>query len=254
MSLERYEDAIEYYQKAVKCEPNNGNRYFNLGYAQATINKIADTMVSFAKADEFGVNEDVAAQMYHILGIMNQQLGRLDDALINLKKSEILIPADMDIMKRKATIYGIKDDVVNGLNVANQMKLIAPSDYSGYQVAYILLRQANRYEEAFKELIYARKNLMDFPYELCSDMVSFELAMYEKDGDKNHFLKGLEYLKYYLKKEKASQEEVIEIYLEAAELYLQLETADEVLSCLKATKEPVFSYNNGILYYEKEYI
>lgn len=86
MSLERYEDAIEYYQKAVKCEPNNGNRYFNLGYAQATINKIADTMVSFAKADEFGVNEDVAAQMYHILGIMNQQLGRLDDALINLKK------------------------------------------------------------------------------------------------------------------------------------------------------------------------
>lgn len=65
----------------------------------------------------------------------------------------------MDIMKRKATIYGIKDDVVNGLNVANQMKLIAPSDYSGYQVAYILLRQANRYEEAFKELIYARKTL-----------------------------------------------------------------------------------------------
>lgn len=254
MSLERYEDAIEYYQKAVKCEPNNGNRYFNLGYAQATINKIADTMVSFAKADEFGVNEDVAAQMYHILGIMNQQLGRLDDALINLKKSEILIPADMDIMKRKATIYGIKDDVVNGLNVANQMKLIAPSDYSGYQVAYILLRQANRYEEAFKELIYARKNLMDFPYELCSDMVSFELAMYEKDGDKNHFLKGLEYLKYYLKKEKPSQEEVIEIYLEAAELYLQLEAADEVLSCLKAAKEPVFSYNNGVLFYDIENI
>ena len=48
MSLSRYEDAIEYYQQAVNCDLDNGNRYFNLGYAQASINKIADTMQSFA--------------------------------------------------------------------------------------------------------------------------------------------------------------------------------------------------------------
>lgn len=105
MSLSRYEDAIEYYQQAVNCDPDNGNRYFNLGYAQASINKIADTMQSFAKADELGLSEDAAAQMYHILGIVNQQLGRLDDALINLKKSELLVPADMDVMKRKADLW-----------------------------------------------------------------------------------------------------------------------------------------------------
>lgn len=74
---------------------------------------------------------------------MCQQLGRLDDALINLKKSEILVPADIDVMKRKAAIYSIKYDVPNGLNVANQMKPITPSDYSGYQVAYIMLKQEN---------------------------------------------------------------------------------------------------------------
>lgn len=72
MSLNRIEDAIEYYQKAVECEPDNGNRYFNLGYAQASLSKIAEAMQNFAKADEFGLNEDAAAQMYHILGIMNQ--------------------------------------------------------------------------------------------------------------------------------------------------------------------------------------
>ena len=32
MSLSRYEDAIEYYQQAVNCDLDNGNRYFNLGY------------------------------------------------------------------------------------------------------------------------------------------------------------------------------------------------------------------------------
>ncbi len=220
MSLSRYEDAIEYYQQAVKCDPNNGNRYFNLGYAQASINKIADTMQSFAKADELGLNEDAAAQMYHILGIANQQLGRLDDALINLKKSEILVPADMDVMKRKAAIYGIKDEIANGLNVANQMKLFAPSDYAGYQVAYIMLKQAGRLEDAFKELVYARKNLMDFPFALCEDMVNFELTAYEKDHDLTRFQRALMYIKHYMKTEKPTQQEVIECYLDAADLYL----------------------------------
>lgn len=47
-----HEDAIEYYQKAVNCDPNNGNRFFSLGYAQASVNKIAEAMQNFAKADE----------------------------------------------------------------------------------------------------------------------------------------------------------------------------------------------------------
>lgn len=252
MSLGRIEDAIEYYQKAVECEPDNGNRYFNLAYAQASLNKIAEAMQNFAKGDELGLNEDAAAQMYHILGIMNQQLGRLDDALINLKKSELLIPADLDVMKRKAAIYGIKDEIYNGLNVANQMKLIAPSDYSGYQVAYIMLKQADRLEDAFKELVYARKNLMDFPYDLCSDMINFELTAYEKDQDVERINRALQYIKHYLKMEKPTVEEVVACYLAAAELSLQMEDADRVLECVRGAEKPVFSYNNGVLYYEYE--
>lgn len=250
MSLSRYEDAIEYYQKALNCEPENGNRYFNLGYAQASVNKISEAMQNFAKADELGLNEDAAAQMYHILGIINQQLGKLDDALINLKKSELLVPVDMDILKRKAAIYGIKDDISNGLNVANQMKLIAPSDYSGYQVAYIMLKQADRLEDAFKELAYARKNLMNFPFALCSDMVNFEMTAYEKDGDLNRFQRALMYIKHYMKTEKPSIQEVTDCYLTAADLYLQIEEADNVLMCIQAAEKPVLSYNNGVFYYE----
>ena len=250
MSLIRYQDAIEYYQKAVNCEPDNGNRYFNLGYAQATVNKIAEALQSFAKADELGLNEDAAAQMYHILGIANQQLGKLDDALINLKKSELLIPGDMDIMKRKAAIYGILDDVPSGLSVANQMKLIAPSDYAGYQVAYILLKQAGRTEDSFKELAYARKNLMNFPIELCEDMMDFEMSTYAKTQDKECFERALMYIKHYMKTEKPTADEASQCYLNAAELYLQIEDADNTIACLRGAEKPAFSYNNGLFYYE----
>lgn len=250
MSLSRYEDAIEYYEKAVNCDKDNGNRYFNLGYAQATINKISEAIKSFAKADELGLNEDLAAQMYHILGIANHQLGKLDDALINLKKSELLVPGDMDIMKRKAAIYGILDDVPSGLTVANQMKLIAPSDYAGYQVAYILLKQAGRIEDAFKELAYARKNLMNFPIELCNDMIDFEMSSYSKTQDTECFNRALMYIKHYLKTEKPTVDEVSQSYLNAADLYLQLEDADNTISCLRGAEKPAFSYNNCLLYEE----
>lgn len=251
MSLSRYDDAIEYYQKAVNCDPNNGNRYFSLGYAQASVNKIADAMQNFAKADELGLNEDAAGQMYHILGIVNQEFGKLDDALINLKKSELIIPADMDILKRKAVIYGLLDEISNGLQTANQMKLLAPSDYSGYQAAYILLKQAGRIDDAFKELYYARMNLPTFPFALCGDMVNYELVKHEQDGDSSHFQKALAYIKHFLKKEKPSVSDVVECYLTAADLYLQLEDADKVIECLTAAEKPVSSYNNGVLF--KEY-
>lgn len=250
MSLSRYEDAIEYYQKAVNCDPNNGNRYFNLGYAQASVNKIAEAMQNFAKADELGLNEDAAGQMYHILGIVNQQFGKLDDALINLRKSELVIPADMDILKRKAVIYGLLDEITNGLQTANQMKLLAPSDYSGYQAAYILLKQAGRIDDAFKELRYARMNLPTFPFALCGDMVNYELVKHEQDGDPAHFNKALIYIKHFLKKEKPSVSDVVECYLTAADLYLQLEDANKVIECLNAAEKPVFSYNNRVMFGE----
>ena len=54
MSMERYEDAIRNYRDAVKNDPNNGNRYYDLGFACATNNRTANAMSAFAKAEELG--------------------------------------------------------------------------------------------------------------------------------------------------------------------------------------------------------
>ena len=45
-------------------------------------------------------------------------------------------------MQRKAVIYGIKNDIRNGLHTANQIKMIAPSDYTG-SVSYTHLERLN---------------------------------------------------------------------------------------------------------------
>ena len=52
MSLGEYDNAIDYYKKAVRLDPNNGNRYFNIGYAYATAEKSGESMKNLAKADD----------------------------------------------------------------------------------------------------------------------------------------------------------------------------------------------------------
>ena len=152
MSLARYDEAIKNYSQAVKCDGANGNRYYDLGFAQATADQTVNAMNSFARAEELGCVPENLVQLYNVLGIICFDIGRYDDALVNLSKAEQLLGVDLDIMQRKAVIYGIKNDIRNGLHTANQIKMIAPSEYKGYQIAFKLLIQAKRLETAEKEL------------------------------------------------------------------------------------------------------
>ena len=252
MSLERYDDAIKNYSQAVKHDPNNGNRYFDLGFACATVEKLADAMKNFAKAEELGCTPENLVQLYNALGIICFDIGRYDDALINLVKAEQLIGVNMDILQRKAVIYGIKDDIRNGLQTANQIKLVAPSEYLGYRLAFKLLVQANRLEAAKEELKKAEKYAtpcMDFYF----DSMTLELEKYRQDDDKTHFEAALEVIEKALVTVKPTLREVIESYINAAEINIQLERPEETISCLNAAQNPAGAYNAGFEIVSKDY-
>lgn len=244
MSLERYDEAVKSYSLAVKYDPNNGNRYYDLGFALATNEKLADAIKNLAKADELGCTPENLVQLYNLLGIICFDVGRYDDALINLSKAEQLVGVDLDILQRKAIIYGIKDDVRNGLQVANQIKLIAPSEYLGYKLAFKLLVQARRLDAAQKELEKAKKfavPTMDFYF----DQMMLELEKYQMDKDNVYFYTALNIIDKALKTIQPEVLNTVESYINAAEIYLQLENADKTIECLNAAQTPISAYNNG---------
>jgi tetratricopeptide (TPR) repeat protein len=244
MSLGRYDDAIKNYSSAVKNDPNNGNRYYDLGFAQATNDKLADAMKNLAKADELGCIPENLVQLYNLLGIVCFDIGRYDDALINLSKAEQLIGVDLDILQRKAIIYGIKDDIRNGLQTANQIKLVAPSDYIGYKVAFKLLVQAKRLDTAEKELERAQR-YATLPMGYYEDCMSLELEKYQIDGEKGHFDSALAAIEKGLKTVNPAVANAVESYINAAEIYLQLKNPDRTLDCLNAAQNPAGAFNNG---------
>ena len=88
MSLEKYEQAVEYYKSAVRNEPNNGDRYFFLGYAYASVNKTVDAIKALTKAEELKCSKENLATLYQLMGLVCFDAGKIDDALINLKKAE----------------------------------------------------------------------------------------------------------------------------------------------------------------------
>ena len=252
MSLDNCELAADYYMKAVKYDSKNGNRYFNFGYALCAANKTADALKALAKADELGCSQENTAQLYHLLGIICFDIGKYDDSLVNLKKAEQIMGADAELLERMAVIYGLKEDLANGIFTSNQMKLIAPSEYGGYKTAFRFLCQAKRYKEALFELKkaakYAKPNA-DYYF----DYMSYELEMYGSTKDNSYLEKAVSHLADMLEEFQPSVQQVLETYINAAEIYMQLEQADKAVNCLNAAMSPVSSFNMGFDILQKEY-
>lgn len=244
MSREDYESAIKAYKKAVEYDADNGDRYFNLGYAYATDNQPVKALEMFAKADEVGCSPNVVGQLYKIMGMLCFDLQRYDDAVLNLIKSEKIVGIDMDVLQRKALSYSMSGQTAAGIEVANQMKILAPTDYLGYRIAFNVLLQEERLEEAEKELDRAER-FANPNGEVFSDWVAYENARYELDGEKDHLYKAIDKLYEGLCVVPPDVDFAVQSYLNAAEIYVTLENADMAIHCLNAAENPVQSFNMG---------
>lgn len=244
MSKADFGTAIHHYKKAVENDPNKGDRYFNLGYAYASDNQQVKALESFAKADEVGCSPNVTGQLYKIMAMVCFELQKYQDAIINFIKAERIIGIDMDVLRRKALAYTMSGETSAGIEVANQMKLLSPTDYMGYQVAFNILLQENRIEEAEEELDRAERFAKPTK-DLFIDWVSYKTARYQMEHDKRYLNDAIDELFKGLCVIDPKVDAIIELYILAAEVYVQLEDADMALKCLHAAENPIQSYNYG---------
>lgn len=243
MSLEKYEQAVEYYKSAVRNEPNNGDRYFFLGYAYASVNKTVDAIKALTKAEELKCSKENLATLYQLMGLVCFDAGKIDDALINLKKAEYCAGPNIELLSRMVIIYGIKKDTKKGLFTTNQMKLLAPSDYTGYKYAFNFLIQAKKFDKAEEELRKAEK-FANLNMDYYTDRMTLELKKSDQ-SDKERYSRGLKWLSDGLRACKPSFNDVRDAYVNSAELYLQLEEPDRTIDCLNAAQGVVSAFNNG---------
>lgn len=244
MSKADYESAIDHYKKAIENDADNGDRYFNLGYAYASDNQPVKALEMFAKADEVGCSPNVVGQLYKIMAMLCFDMRRYNDAVLNFIKSEKIIGIDMEVLQRKALSYSMSGDTIAGIEIANQMKLLAPTDYLGYRIAFNILLQEDRLEEAEKELDRAERFAKPSK-DLFMDWIAYETARYQLDHDRTHLTTAIDKIYDGLYVLEPSVDAVIESYVTVADLYVQLEDADMALKCLNAAENPIYSFNSG---------
>ena len=244
MSKADYESAIDHYKKAIENDADNGDRYFNLGYAYASDNRPVKALEMFAKADEVGCSPNVVGQLYKIMAMLCFDMRRYNDAVLNFIKSEKIIGIDMEVLQRKALSYSMSGDTIAGIEIANQMKLLAPTDYLGYRIAFNILLQEDRLEEAEKELDRAERFAKPSK-DLFMDWIAYETARYQLDHDRTHLTTAIDKIYDGLYVLEPSVDAVIESYVTVADLYVQLEDVDMALKCLNAAENPIYSFNSG---------
>ena len=178
------------------------------------------------------------------MGMACFDMQRYNDAITNFIKAESIIDIDIDVLQRKSLSYAMCGDYVSAIETANQIKMVAPTEYLGYRIAMNVLLQDERFEEVAKELDRAERFAKPCA-ELFTDWLSYETTMYEKTGDKSHLETALEKLYDSLCLINPDVDTAVEIYISAADIHIQLENADMALKCLNAAENPVYSFNEG---------
>ena len=247
MSLDQTEDAIKYFKSAVKLEPNNGNIYFLLGYAQILSGNTADALKSLTKAVESNCDDALKGQIYKMMSMINTDQGDFKNALVNLEQAESFVGLDYEILQQKAACHASLRDFHETVFTLNQMKLLQPNRYEPYSLAFNIFMELEIYDEALSELERAEE-YAELTMAYYNDRVAYTLlhdpADDTEENIKTKWLQTLVAIDTGLTKGKPDADQVFDLYLRAAQLYLSLENPQMAVAILDAAANPISSYNN----------
>ena len=248
MSMENLDSAIEYFQSALALDKSNGNILFLLAYAQAYNGDSISALRNLTRALENHCDDGTRGQIYKMIAIINSDQNDFDNALINLKQAEDYIGVDYEILQQKAACYANLHDYHQTIFVLNQMKLLSPKEYKAYSLAFNIFMELEIYDEAKAELERAEKfaNLTMAYY---NDRIAYTLlhdpTNDNQDNIKSKWMATLKAIDDGLRKGEPTSEQVFELYLRAAQLYLSLENPSMAITILDAAVNPVYAFNNG---------
>lgn len=246
MSLDMPKEAAEHFTKAVSIDKSNGNMYFLLGYAQALDNNTALALKSLTKALETNCDDAFKGQLYKIIAMINRETGDYTNALINLDQAEHFLDLDYELLQQRAACYAGLKDYHQTIYTLNQMKLLQPSDYQPYSLAFNILMEIGAFREAKEELDRAKK-FADLVMTYYYDMISYTMFhdVTDETNMEERWGETLRIIDDGLKKGYPTAEQVFEMYLRAAQLYLTLQKPSMAIKVLDAAANPISSFNNG---------
>lgn len=248
MSLNDPAEAATQFKKATDIDQKDGNSFFLLGYANIMSGNTIEAIKNLTRALETDCDPSLKGQIYKMVAMVNIEQGDYNDALLNIAQAESHLGLDAELLQEKAGCYAGLRDYHQTLFIINQIKLLIPKEYKAYSLAFNIFMELELYDEAKAELERAEK-FADLTMAYYNDRIAYTLlhdpANDNQDNIKQKWKATLRAIDDGLRKGEPTSEQVFELYLRAAQLYLSLENPSMAITILDAAVNPVYAFNNG---------
>ena len=151
--LEKFDDAFTYFQKAVEINPENGDFIFNLGNAYFFHGEYGKALELYAEAERKGCSKEAKPRLYFQMALLCSLRQDVKSSLANFKKYEDADPTGMaalnpDAISEKIKLYMMIEDYENAAKCAVQWIAVSPTEMRGYMVYFSILMAQQSYDKA----------------------------------------------------------------------------------------------------------
>ena len=245
--LEKHENAIRYFSRAIKADPENGDNYFNLGNAYFLQEKYNKAFEYFVEAKNYECSEDVRVRLYYQMALLCSLRNDIKSALTYMRMCEDAdttgtLAGSQELLSEKTKLYMALEDYDNAEKSAAQLVATAPTVFANYMVYFSLLMARRKLSTAQSTLSDAEK-YSDMSDEDHSTLAMQKATVYMALGEADENLRRSSYqqavntLKAASAREGVTPEQKNEIRAALAEVLMKMGRLDEAIHCLEATME-----------------
>ena len=251
VSLNRFDDAFGYFNRAVESDPQNGDHVFNLANAYFFAGDIPKAMENYTAAEMMECSDDVRARIYYQLALMCSIKRDYKAALINYQKYEDAdktgqVSLDTDVLSERVQLYLQVEDFDNALKYTLKWLNLAPDDLRCYVVYFNLLTVSGQYGKALKVLDdaekFAAKDENDkYALDVSRANLYVNAANTEFDTGRDFNQKAYDLMNELIVSPYGTQDSKNELVLALGELCISMEKVDEaidLMTMLTAEAEP----------------
>ena len=245
VSLNLFEDALHFFEKAKDLDSENGDNYFNYANACFFKDDYSTAFSMYVEAEQKGCSDDVTPRLYYQMAMLCSMREDVKSSLAYFKKSEEadkggMIALNPDLISEKIKLFMLIQDYDNAEKSAAQLVAIQPIVFSNYMVYYSILMAHQKFNIAEKVLQDAEQYAEmtdDDRFALVLQKAALLMAIGEENGAE-YYESIIDLLEGYYNSSDLSSDQRYEISIALAEVYLKAELYDKAISCLSQTLLP----------------
>ena len=231
-NLERVDDAKEQFENALKVNRTSGLAYFHLGNVALLNLDMALGFENYNKAISNGFDD---AQIYYNIALMHEENGEMDLALRNYTKAISKNAIRPEFRLRKAQLLMHLGNYPEALETLDELILTNPDVFEGYHVKFTALMHLRQYDKADEVISKA--------IELFPDDVDFMLDKCALLTAQSKHDKAFQLLKEIEAKAGGNAIVLSKLYMERAQIHATKQEADGAIAELEKAKAIAIEHN-----------